>query len=73
MQILNTLRDFLKEEDLKFLPGNLQVGSFMLLRQNKKDKQDDGSTKFHQVLQVFDEGGAWIGEITDPQFIPTKH
>ena len=32
MHILRSLRDFLDTETLKFLPGNLQSGSFMLLR-----------------------------------------
>ena len=65
LQQLKHLRDFLDEEQMKWLPGNLQTGSFMLLKQNKVE---DGT--YRTVVQVFSENGVWIGEITDPDWIP---
>lgn len=67
MQILKTLRDFLDEETLKWLPSHLQAGNFILLTQNKKMGADK---PWKQVIQVFDRGGTYIGEISDPDFIP---
>jgi len=66
LQILKTLRDFLTEEQMKWLPGNLQAGTFMLLRQNKTDEKGVYTT----VVQVFDKGGTYIGQITEPEWIP---
>ena len=63
---LTHLRDFMDEETLKFLPGNLRSANFIFLRQNKKDEKG----MFNTVLQVFDKDGTWIGEITHPDYIP---
>lgn len=63
---LKHLRDFLDEDTLKFLPGSLQVESCILLQKNKGDIHDS----CRMVLQVFDNTGIWIGEISEPHFIP---
>jgi len=62
MQSLRHLRDFLTEEELKFLPGRLHGGTFLLLEQNKGGKE----APFKRVLQVFTSTGTWIGEISEP-------
>lgn len=72
MQALQHLRDFMTEEELKFLPGRLQSGTFMLLTQSKGGEKESG-TVWHQVLQVFTSDGTWIGEITNPDWIPNRH
>jgi hypothetical protein len=66
MKQLKHLRDFLDDEQMKWLPSNLQVRNCILLRQQKED--DNGITG--NVLQIFDETGTWIGEITNPDYIP---
>jgi len=66
MITLSSLRDFLTEEELKFLPGRLLVKNCILLTQHKPE--EGKPTKI--VLQVFDPSGTWIGEITNPDFIP---
>ncbi len=68
MKTLTHLRDFLTEEELKFLPGRMQAGNFILLQQNKQDEKK----LFHMVLQVFTADGTWIGEISQPDWIPSK-
>ena len=65
---LKTLRDFLDDEQMKWLPSNLQVENCILLTQNKV--QED--KVFRTVLQVFTSGGTWIGTIVEPDFIPKK-
>lgn len=67
MQMLKHLRDFLDEEQMKWLPSNFKIEPCILLTQNKNI---DGVFKI--VLQVFDSNGTWIGEITNPDFIPKK-
>ena len=62
---LKTLRDFLNAEQLKWLPGNLRVGSCIMLRQTV---ERDGLTTI--VLQIFDSEGTYIGEIAKPEWIP---
>jgi predicted GH43/DUF377 family glycosyl hydrolase len=66
MRTLSSLRDFLDEEQLKWMPTNLKVESCILLRQNKTD--ENGVYKV--VVQVFDHKGTWIGEVTNPDYIP---
>jgi hypothetical protein len=66
MRTLSHLRDFMSEEQLKWLPGTMHVENCILLRQNKTDE----SGIFKVVLQVFDHKGTWIGEIEQPDFIP---
>jgi hypothetical protein len=66
MQALRHLRDFLSEEQLKWLPGNIRVESCILLQQHKKG--GDGITR--GVLQVFDAKGIYIGEISNPDYVP---
>ena len=61
-----SLRDFLDEEQLKWLSGNLRVKNCILLVQNKEDKKKI----MRQVVQVFDEKGNFVGSIENPQFIP---
>jgi len=63
-----SLRDFLDEEQLRWLPSNLMVVNCILLIQNKEDEKKI----MRQVVQVFDERGDWLGEIKEPQFIPQK-
>lgn len=76
MRTLTHLRDFMTEEELKFLPGRLQVGNFMLLEQHFSDKvEKDGKThisNFRTVIQVFTASGTWIGCIEKPDFIPSN-
>lgn len=68
MQSLKNIRDFLDEEQMKWLPNNLLVENCILLTQNKKDNKGVHTV----VLQVFDRTGIWIGEITHPDWIPKK-
>lgn len=73
MKTLTHLRDFMDEETLKFLPGNLHSANFIFLRQNKMIEETIGKAvvnHFSTVLQVFDKDGTWIGEITHPDYIP---
>jgi hypothetical protein len=75
MRTLSHLRDFLNEETLKFLPGNLRSANFIILRQNKEVEELVGKKiikVFSTVLQVFDKNGTWIGEITHPDWIPDE-
>lgn len=68
LQILQSLRDFMDEETLKWLPGNIQADTFILLPQSRKDEKG-----VHQrVIHVFDKGGTYIGEISNPHFIPKQ-
>ena len=72
---LTHLRDFMNEETLKHLPGNLRSANFIFLRQNKEVEETVGKRKikvFSTVLQVFDKNGTWIGEITHPDWIPDE-
>lgn len=66
MKTLKHLRDFMTEEQLKWLPGAFKVENCILLRQNKTNENN----MFTIVLQVFDSKGTWIGEITQPDYIP---
>lgn len=66
MRTLRHLRDFLDAEQLKFLPGAMLVENCTLLRQNRTD--ENGVYKV--VVQVFDHKGTWIGEVTNPDYIP---
>jgi hypothetical protein len=68
MRTLRHLRDFMDEDQLKWLPGALQIENCILLRQNSKD----ANGVFKVLVQVFDSKGTWIGEITNPDFIPEK-
>ena len=71
MKQLQHLRDFLDAEQMKWLPSNIKVENCILLTQNKTKPDKEGT--FHTtVLQVFDSGGTWIGEISDPDYIPKK-
>lgn len=67
-QTLNSLRDFLDAEQLKWLPGNLQVRTCILLTQNVGGEDEPMRT----ILQVFDESGTHIGTIENPPFIPSR-
>lgn len=66
---LRTLRDFLTEENLKWLPGNLLTGQFILLKENIREE----GKPYRQVIHLFDQGGTWIGTIEHPDWIPTKN
>lgn len=66
MQVLKTIRDFLTEEKLKWLPGNMQIRSCILLKDNITDER----SVFRTVLHVFDDGGIYIGTIDSPHYIP---
>jgi hypothetical protein len=68
MRTLRHLRDFMSEEQLKFLPGAMQVENCILLRQDGKD----ANGVYQVVLQVFDSKGTWIGSIERPDFIPNQ-
>lgn len=68
--MLKHLRDFLTEEELQFLPGRLQSGTFILLKQQKTVKDDKGVTHFETPVQVFSATGTWIGQIAHPDYIP---
>lgn len=67
---LHHLRDFMTEEELKFLPGRLEAGTFILLKQQKTVKDENGVAHFETPVQVFTADGTWIGEITHPDFVP---
>jgi hypothetical protein len=56
----------MSEEQLKWLPGALQAMPCILLRQNTTD----ANGVYKVVVQVFDNKGTWIGEVTNPDYIP---
>lgn len=65
LQIVPTLRDFLDEEQLKWLPGNLKVELCILLTKH----EDDQKTKISRaVIYVFDQSGCFIGKIENKSF-----
>ena len=70
MKMLKHLRDFLNPEELKFLPGRLKAENCLFLTQSKGGKE--GEEPYHTVLQVFTANGTWIGEITNPDYIPSS-
>jgi hypothetical protein len=75
VQEMATIRDFMDEETLKFLPGNIRSANFIVLRQSKTIERTVGKAvvaSFSTVLQVFDKNGTYIGEITNPAFIPDE-
>lgn len=67
IRALSHLRDFLTEEDLKWLPGNLRSDVFITL---KKQIKQGPENLFGTKLLVFDKTGTYIGEIISPDFIP---
>ena len=85
MQTLSHLRDFLDDEALRFMPGNLLTGQFILLREHMRAQSlekntdlrstDEKSPKefvrtFHTKIHIFDQGGTFIGTINDPEWYP---
>lgn len=64
---LRSLRDFLDDEQLKWLPGNFQLQTCVLLVQNVIT-----SGTARRVVQVFSDTGTWIGTIENPDWIPSK-
>ena len=75
MHTLTHLRDFMDEETLRNLPGNLRSANFIILRQNKEVEETAGKKKINVsgiVLQVFDKNGNWIGCIEHPDYIPNQ-
>ena len=73
LQIIPTLRDFLDDEQLKWLPKNLKVEMCMILTKHEEGK--DGITR--QNTYIFDQEGCLIGKIdnnNDPaSTIKTTH
>ena len=59
LQIIPTLRDYLDEEQLKWLPGNLKVEQCILLTKHEIDNVNNSS----QHIYVFDSKGCLIGKI----------
>lgn len=72
MRELKHLRDFLTEEELKFLPGRLLAGNFMLLQQHRSEMKDGVRQNFRQTVQVFTADGTWIGCIEHPDYLPRR-
>lgn len=77
IRILSHLRDFLTEEQVKWLSGNIQIENCILLTQHQtlpiptEDVARGVNVGNHKtVVQVFDSKGIWIGEISNPDFIP---
>lgn len=74
MQVLKTIRDFMKEDTLKNLVGNLHVHNCILIEESKMDtKIEDGQTvmsNFKRVLHVFESSGVYVGTIEHPHYIP---
>lgn len=68
MKILRHLRDFMDADTVKGLLGDFQADTFILLRQFKADKNG----VHRHVVQVFDKRGTWIGEISNPDWIPKQ-
>lgn len=66
LQIIPTLRDFLDEEQLKWLPGNLKVEQCILLTRHETD-EDSINRKY---VYVFDHEGCLIGKIDNNARIP---
>ncbi len=67
MIALKHLRDFMSPEALRFLPGNLRVEACIIVKQT-----DTVENQFHVSLLVFDSVGTFMGEIKDPEYIPSK-
>lgn len=67
LQIVETLRDFLDEEQLKWLPGNLKVEQCILLTKHEIDAEDNTSKKY---IYVFDSEGCFVGKIDNNPKIP---
>ena len=65
IQQLKHLRDFMDEENKRWLPTNLKVRVCILLKSNITQ-----TGIFRPCLLVFDEDGNYIGEIKNPKFIP---
>lgn len=68
MRTLRHFRDFMTEEQLKFLPGSLLTGQFILLKNSRGGTKEE---PWYQVIEVFDQGGTWIGTIENPDWIPS--
>lgn len=68
MRELQHLRDFLDENALKWLPGNLLTGQFILLRESIREEDKP----YRQVLHVFDQSGTFIGTVEHPDYIPVN-
>ena len=67
LQIVQTLRDFLDKEQLKWLPGNLKVETCILLTKHEIDVEDNVS---RQYTYVFDSKGCLIGKIDNSVRMP---
>lgn len=66
MQALQHLRDFMDETVKRYLPGNMQACTCILLVVQVK-----GEDNIHRtMLRVFDDTGTYIGLIEEPEFIP---
>lgn len=80
LKSLSHLRDFLDDEALKFLPGNLLTGQFILLKAHHIDgkpvndfvmNEFNKDKTYKTVIHVFDQGGTYIGTIEHPDWIPS--
>jgi len=60
LQIVPTIRDFLDEEQLKWLPGNMKIETCILLTKQEVDLETNITKK---VIYVFDKEGCLIGKI----------
>lgn len=60
LRVIPTLRDFLDEEQLKWLPGNLKVEICILLKKNEIDSE---TNVMKTSIYVFDNEGCLIGKI----------
>lgn len=65
LQIIPSLRDFLDEEQLKWLPGNLKVEMCILLTKQEVDIETNITKK---NTYVFDKEGTLIGKIENKYF-----
>ena len=60
LQIIPSIKDFLDEERLKWLSGNLKIEQCILL---SKDEIDIETNITKKIIYIFDENGCFIGKI----------
>ncbi len=68
MVVLKTLRDFLTEEILRWMPGNLRSCNIVMLREHRKIEGHPIET----VIHIFDAQGTYLGSIDHPAIDPFK-
>jgi len=60
LQIVPSIKDFLEEEELKWLSDSLRIEQCILLRKHEIDIETNITKK---IVYVFDKDGCFIGKI----------